>query len=238
MSSDLSPALSAAPFSTTEWIYTPSRVFKPFSLRKIAMGQAPLIFRKLPSRANSPTKPPMPFSHAELLSVLNHTLWFLPSVASCFAMRNLLKKKQNVFYKDYKVVVAAGSGAGGQLPVRRRDLPAFRRRPVGRRRDVARAARHPLADADRARRLLDDLPAARRLAGLFGGTGRTRRLDRLRRRAGAGRRRRRRTLDRPHPPVAGRRTRLALTSAIAPARALALAPSPCARPCARPPAGG
>lgn len=57
-------------------------------------------------------KPPMPFSHAELLSVLNHTLWFLPSVASCFAMRNLLKKKQNVFYKDYKVVVAAGSDAG------------------------------------------------------------------------------------------------------------------------------
>jgi hypothetical protein len=57
-------------------------------------------------------KPPMPFSHAELLSVLNHTLWFLPSVASCFAMSNLLKKKQNVFYKDYKVVVVAGSGAG------------------------------------------------------------------------------------------------------------------------------
>ena len=57
-------------------------------------------------------KPPMPFSHAELLSVLNHTLWFLPSVASCFAMRNLLKKKQNVFYKDYRVVIAAGSNAG------------------------------------------------------------------------------------------------------------------------------
>jgi hypothetical protein len=57
-------------------------------------------------------KPPMPFSHAELLSVLNHTLWFLPSVASCFAMRNLLKKKQNIFYKDYRIVVAAGSGAG------------------------------------------------------------------------------------------------------------------------------
>ena len=57
-------------------------------------------------------KPPMPYSHAELLSVLNHTLWFLPSVASCEAMANLLKKKQNVFYKDYKVVVAAGTGAG------------------------------------------------------------------------------------------------------------------------------
>ena len=57
-------------------------------------------------------KPPMPYSHAELLNVLNHTLWFLPSVASCEAMANLLKKKQNVFYKDYKVIVAAGTGAG------------------------------------------------------------------------------------------------------------------------------
>lgn len=57
-------------------------------------------------------KPPMPFSHAELLSVLNHTLWFLPSVASCQAMRNLLKKRQNTFYRDYKVIVAAGQSAG------------------------------------------------------------------------------------------------------------------------------
>ncbi len=57
-------------------------------------------------------KPPMPFSHAELLSVLNHTLWFLPSVASCYALRNLLKRKQNTFYHDYEVIVAAGHGAG------------------------------------------------------------------------------------------------------------------------------
>ncbi len=35
-------------------------------------------------------KPPMPFSHAPLLRILNHTFWFLPSVASCYAMRNLL----------------------------------------------------------------------------------------------------------------------------------------------------
>lgn len=57
-------------------------------------------------------KPPMPYSHTELLNVLNHTLWFLPSVASCYAMRNLLKQNQNIFYKDYKVVVAAGPEAG------------------------------------------------------------------------------------------------------------------------------
>ena len=40
-------------------------------------------------------KPPLPFSHAPLLSVLTHTLWFLPSVAACHAMANLLKQKQN-----------------------------------------------------------------------------------------------------------------------------------------------
>ncbi|MDP1713925.1 MAG: DEAD/DEAH box helicase family protein [Anaerolineales bacterium] len=57
-------------------------------------------------------KPPMPFSHAPLLKVLSHTFWFLPSVASCHAMSNLLTQKQNKFYHDYKVVVAAGSQAG------------------------------------------------------------------------------------------------------------------------------
>jgi len=57
-------------------------------------------------------KPPMPFSHAALLSVLNHTLWFLPSIASCYAMHNLLKKKQNTFYHNYKTIVAAGQAAG------------------------------------------------------------------------------------------------------------------------------
>ena len=57
-------------------------------------------------------KPPMPFSDTRLLNILSHTLWFLPSVASCHAMRNLLAKKQNRFYHDYRVVLAAGSAAG------------------------------------------------------------------------------------------------------------------------------
>ncbi len=57
-------------------------------------------------------KPPMPFSDTRLLNILSHTFWFLPSVASCYAMRNLLAKKQNRFYHDYRVVVAAGSAAG------------------------------------------------------------------------------------------------------------------------------
>lgn len=57
-------------------------------------------------------KPPMPFSHAPLLQVLSHTFWFLPSVAACHAMNNLLAQKQNKFYHEYKVIVAAGSSAG------------------------------------------------------------------------------------------------------------------------------
>lgn len=57
-------------------------------------------------------KPPMPYSDTRLLSMLNHTFWFLPNVASCYAMKNLLMQKQNVFYHDYKIVVAAGLEAG------------------------------------------------------------------------------------------------------------------------------
>ncbi len=57
-------------------------------------------------------KPPMPFSDARLLNVLSHTFWFLPSVSSCYAMRNLLAKRQNRFYHDYQVIVAAGNAAG------------------------------------------------------------------------------------------------------------------------------
>ena len=57
-------------------------------------------------------KPPLPFSHAPLLNVLSHTFWFLPRVASCYAMRNLLEQKQNKFYHDYKIIVAAGNSAG------------------------------------------------------------------------------------------------------------------------------
>ncbi len=57
-------------------------------------------------------KPPLPFSHAPLLKVLNHTFWFLPTVASCNAMANLLKQRQNKFYHEYTVVVAAGTQAG------------------------------------------------------------------------------------------------------------------------------
>ena len=57
-------------------------------------------------------KPPMPFSDSRLLSILNHTFWFLPSVASCYAMKNLMLKPNNKFFHDYNIVVAAGPQAG------------------------------------------------------------------------------------------------------------------------------
>ena len=57
-------------------------------------------------------RPAMPFADSRLLSVLTHTLWFMPDVASCHAMANLLLERQNAFYHAYKVNVCAGAGAG------------------------------------------------------------------------------------------------------------------------------
>lgn len=57
-------------------------------------------------------KPVMPFSDVRLLEILTHTFWFLPSIASCYAMKNLLLKRQNIFYHDYEIIVCAGKQAG------------------------------------------------------------------------------------------------------------------------------
>lgn len=57
-------------------------------------------------------KPPMPYSDISLLNSLSHTLWFLPNVASCYAMKNLLEKNQNTFYQNYTINVCAGTQAG------------------------------------------------------------------------------------------------------------------------------
>lgn len=58
------------------------------------------------------TRPPFPYSDARLLPYLQHSFWFLPNVAACQAMANLLAEKQNIFWHDYKVIVAAGAAAG------------------------------------------------------------------------------------------------------------------------------
>lgn len=57
-------------------------------------------------------KPELPYKNERLLSILTHTVWFMPNVASCYAMKNLLSQRQNIFYHDYGINVCAGSKAG------------------------------------------------------------------------------------------------------------------------------
>jgi hypothetical protein len=57
-------------------------------------------------------RPPFPYSDARLLPYMQHSFWFMPNVASCHAMANLLAEKHNVYWHDYKVLSVAGTGAG------------------------------------------------------------------------------------------------------------------------------
>lgn len=59
-----------------------------------------------------PGDPPLPFKDVYLKSNLLHTFWFLPSVASCYAMADLMSKSINSFFHEYSVIVAAGKNAG------------------------------------------------------------------------------------------------------------------------------
>lgn len=58
------------------------------------------------------TRPPFPYSDVRLLPYLQHSFWFMPNVAACNAMANLLAERQNTFWHDYKVIVCAGASAG------------------------------------------------------------------------------------------------------------------------------
>lgn len=58
------------------------------------------------------TRPPFPYSDSRLIPYLQHSFWFLPTVASCYAMANLMKARHNVFWHSYKVMTVAGSRAG------------------------------------------------------------------------------------------------------------------------------
>jgi hypothetical protein len=71
-------------------------------------GYAPKVVEHL----KTGTRPPFPYSDVRLLPYLQHSFWFLPSVAACHAMANLLAEKQNTFWHEYEVVVAAGGSAG------------------------------------------------------------------------------------------------------------------------------
>lgn len=53
---------------------------------------------------------PMPFKDSRLHPYLDHTFWFLPSVAACKAMAGLLET--HTVFRSYKSVVAAGYEAG------------------------------------------------------------------------------------------------------------------------------
>ena len=67
-------------------------------------------------------KPPFPYSDNKLMALINHSLWYLPNVSACYAMKNLLLEKHNKFFHDYRIIVAAGERAGtglkALLPVR------------------------------------------------------------------------------------------------------------------------
>ena len=58
------------------------------------------------------TRPPFPYADVRLLPYLQHSFWFLPNVAACHAMANLLAEKHNIFWRGYRVIVAAGAAAG------------------------------------------------------------------------------------------------------------------------------
>ncbi len=58
------------------------------------------------------SRPPFPYSDVRLLPYLQHSFWFLPNVAACHAMANLLAEKHNTFWHDYTAIVAAGASAG------------------------------------------------------------------------------------------------------------------------------
>jgi len=42
------------------------------------------------------TRPPFPYSDVRLLPYLQHSFWFMPNVATCHAMANLLEGKKNI----------------------------------------------------------------------------------------------------------------------------------------------
>jgi hypothetical protein len=57
-------------------------------------------------------RPPMPFEDVNLLTALQHTVWYLPGIDACLAMRDLLGRSHNRFFHDYTIVVAAGNEVG------------------------------------------------------------------------------------------------------------------------------
>ena len=80
-----------------KWLDLLRGAYKPFTVDDLKLGAQ---------------TPPFPYKDVNLLRLCTHTLWFMPSVASCHAMANLLAEPQNAFYHDYTVNVCAGTDAG------------------------------------------------------------------------------------------------------------------------------
>lgn len=64
------------------------------------------------SNVSNTHRPPLPYEDPNLLRALQHTIWYMPNVDACFAMKDLLEASHNTFFHDYSIVVAAGSKAG------------------------------------------------------------------------------------------------------------------------------
>ena len=54
----------------------------------------------------------LPFAKGALADALQHSVWFLPSVAACEAMDALLRAKRNTWWRDFGVIVCAGKHVG------------------------------------------------------------------------------------------------------------------------------
>ena len=55
-------------------------------------------------------KPPFPYEAVRFKSAVKHSVWFMSSLAACFAMADMLQK--HPFFSQFEVVVAAGPKAG------------------------------------------------------------------------------------------------------------------------------
>jgi len=55
-------------------------------------------------------KPPFPYEAHRFKSAIKHSVWYLPSVASCFAMADMLS--DHPYFTQFEIVVAAGNKAG------------------------------------------------------------------------------------------------------------------------------
>ncbi len=55
-------------------------------------------------------KSPFPYESPQFKDPIRHSIWYMPNVASCFAMRDMLA--EHAYFSGFEVVVAAGSNAG------------------------------------------------------------------------------------------------------------------------------